>query len=695
MEQLLQDLFVKVLNMSITGSYAILAVIIVRLLLRRAPKLFSYGLWSIVLFRLVCPVSFSSALSLFNFFGGWKNMEHIPADLDLMDKPQVDLGIASVSNAVNTSLPAATPTASANPMQIMLFIYSVIWFTGIVILLCCGILSYLRLKRQISTAVLTENHVYECENIGSPFVIGILKPKIYLPPGLSASERSYILKHEQTHIKRFDHLLKPLAFLVLCIHWFNPLVWIGFLLMTRDMEMSCDESVLRAMGATIKKDYSNSLLNFAAGRKLIGGSPLAFGEHAVRDRIQNILNYRRPPTWIAVTAMSLLLVMSVGLVSNPQAGAEFSEKEKSTMAAVWAEALKTRDGKPRYDMMSEEMKSKFIEGQKHRSIPWNFNIGVSSPWVKSYDISIKGNSAEILYHLTDSTGGDYEEKELIYFGKENGKTVVIKSEELPSEWERVDYYAPTAEQAMKVYTQALLDSDYSTILSLTHSSQFDPNGQQIWDTVKIKGVKIVNKDVRDHKACYELELNIADGGSSAFERGNFPRWLWLVKDSQGWYAEGLMTGGAPEQSWWEEEVSGNQKNRTYTFDKLIYLSLLSSRSFDYAEKQMSGIKCTVNNELFEIDYPAAYSMNSNYSVSQPVYQKEKMDLEMAKAFEESTMGKVSISDFKEKYRYTIYTKDKVKTNFHLYVLDDQVWLSSFADNTADGSEITMYLCKLK
>jgi hypothetical protein len=353
------------------------------------------------------------------------------------------------------------------------------------------------------------------------------------------------------------------------------------------------------------------------------------------------------------------------------------------------------------------MKEQFIEGQKQRSDPWNFNIGVSSPWVKDYEITIKDGSAEILYHMTDSTQSIYDQKEIIYFGKENGKTVVSNAEELLSDWERYSYYAQTADEAMRAYTKALLESDYRTILALTPSAKLDPRGQLIWDTIKISGVKVVDSDVRDSKACYELELNVTNGGDSAFETGTSPRWLWLVKGPQGWYAEGLMTGGSPDADWWNAKPtliktgesgtndpffgSNMQATGTYGFDRLIYLSPLSSWTFDYAENRMKGVMFTIDTGLFQIDYPEG----DDYTVKQPAYHAEKMTDDMVRAFEESTMNQVSISDYKEKYRYTIYTGDNQKTGFRFYVLDNELWLASYADNTADGSEITKDIWKLR
>lgn len=419
---------------------------------------------------------------------------------------------------------------------------------------------------------------------------------------------------------------------------------------------------------------------------------------AVRSIIRGVRSNRRPFMWITAILVLIMIFASIGLLSDTGNKTESTRQEINSMAETWAEALKTRDGEPRYEIMSQDMKEQFVEGQKLRSEPWNFNIGVSSPWVVDYEITVTADSAEILYHLTDSTQQIYDKKEIIYFGKENGKVTVVGADELLNDWERYYYYAPTAEEAMQVYTKALLESDYLTILSLTHTAKLEPVGQQLWNTIKISKVRVAGEDVRDYNACYELELTIEDGGGSSFEKGISPRWLWLVKGDQGWYAEGLMSGGAPDQNWWSSGVPKKIRINTeswntgsFEFNRLIYLSPLSSSTFDYAENRMKGTEFTISDDLFEIDYPD----QDDLTIQQPVYARETMTDDMIRTFEKSTMHKVFISEYTGKYRYTIYTNDNHKIHFRLYVLDGQVWLSSYADNTADKSEIVMDLYELK
>jgi beta-lactamase regulating signal transducer with metallopeptidase domain len=711
----LTGIFLAILNMSITACFVILIVLFIRMLLRKAPKIFSYGLWGIVFFRLMCPFSVSSAFSLLRFFpetaGRLPSAGYSPGTVGIAGTGILTDTAPGVQRTVTLlqsgALPQSAPDSYLDQGQLLLTAFSMLWLLGTACLFCYGIWSYAKLKATLSTAVKTEENVFESESVPSPCVVGFLRPGIYLPLGIAGHERQYILRHERIHIRRLDHLLRPLAYFALCLHWFNPLVWLSFRLMARDMEMSCDESVLKEMGSDIKKAYSSSLLSFAVEGRRFSGSPLAFGEENVGRRIRNVLNYRRPPAWIAFAILLILAVSAIGLLTDPDIKSaledqptevSFTAQELRPMAEIWAESLKTRDGEPRYRMMSDEMKERFIKGQKERSEPWNFNIGVSSPWVTSYKVTISGDTAEITYTLTDSTQATYEQKEILHFGKEHGKTVVVQADELLSDWDRYSYHAPTAAEAFAAYKKALLESDYRAILALTPSAKLDPYGQIIWDTVSISKVSVVSQDIRRNKACYELELTIKDGGSSAFESGISPRWLWLAKDELGWYAEGLMTGGAPDTEWWDQAVSADpfsgeneRTEATYGFEKLLYLSPLSSSMFEFAENRMKEAQCSIGADHFSIDNPKE---KEHYEVTNPIYVKSELTEKMAADFEESTFGKISVADYSVKQRYKIRTEGNKNTNYCLYVMDNELWLASYTDNTADGSEITMALWKL-
>jgi len=319
----MMNLFLIFLNMSITASYVTLAVIIARFLLRRSPKIFFYILWSAVLIRLVIPVSFTTNFSILRFVqpqiqAGTGLMEFVPRDIGMQKNPVVDAGVIGISRLVNSSLPGASTIASANPMQIILWIGSIIWITGVAILLLYSIISYLKILTNIRTATLVKDNVYETDQISTPFVCGFLKPKIYIPTGVKEHELSHILLHEQTHIIRRDYLIKPFAFMLLILHWFNPMMWLSYSLMSKDMEMSCDEHVVNKMGDQIKGSYSTTLLSLSVSRSgLLTGSPLAFGESHVKERIKNILSYRQPSSWMVASSMLVIAALIVGCTANP------------------------------------------------------------------------------------------------------------------------------------------------------------------------------------------------------------------------------------------------------------------------------------------------------------------------------------------------------------------------------------------
>lgn len=323
----LQGMFTAILNMSITASYVAIGVMLVRVLLRKAPKLFSYVLWAVVLFRLVCPLSFSSGFSILGLLDVDSRthaalLEYVPQDIGFMKTPAIQSGFGSVDGAVNASLPQATPIASVNPMQIWMQLLSMIWIAGIVVLLTYSVLSYIKIKRQLLTATRVKDNIYESDQIRTAFVCGFLHPKIYIALGVEEADLPYLLEHERTHIRRKDHLVKPFAFFALILHWFNPLMWLSFALMSRDMEMSCDESVLQRMSQDARRGYSGSLLSLSVkGSGLFAANPLAFGESHVKARIKNVLNYKKPAFWVMVLAVIALVVSILAFSTNPPKGA--------------------------------------------------------------------------------------------------------------------------------------------------------------------------------------------------------------------------------------------------------------------------------------------------------------------------------------------------------------------------------------
>ncbi|MDD2235045.1 MAG: M56 family metallopeptidase [Desulfitobacteriaceae bacterium] len=379
---MLDNLFLQILNMSYTASIVILVVLGARLLLKIAPKIFSYALWSVVLFRLICPFSFESMFSLLPAITYPISQEIVYADI-----PAIDTGISAINQIVNSSLPAATPYASVNPLQILVFIGSVIWILGIAILLIYSMISLVKLRKRLRQAVHEKDNIYIAEQLNTPFVMGIFHPKIYLPAALAEQEKQYILLHEQTHIRRLDHVVKILSFFVLCLHWFNPLVWVAFFASGRDMEMSCDETVIKQLGKDMKKGYSASLLSLSTGRRILGGTPLAFGEGDTRDRIKNVLNYKKPTFWVVLVSVAAVLCVAVGLMTNPK-------DEEISFGGINADILE----------IDKENQTMTVKGIDENSIIGDWCI---LTWENDPFITVATNSKPMRLSLNDFSVGDH------------------------------------------------------------------------------------------------------------------------------------------------------------------------------------------------------------------------------------------------------------------------------------------------
>lgn len=309
-----ERMFLQLVNMSIGGGIAILLVLACRALLIRAPRRYCYALWALPLLRLLVPFTLEIPTSPLPL-----TADPIPLDIGLMETPQVHTGISSFNSAVNGLLPAGTPQTSANPLQIFIAIATVLYLAGLCAMLLHGLVALVRLRRRLAGAVCLESGVYEAVGIPTPFVLGLLRPRIYLPVGLIGAEQAHVLAHERAHIRRLDHVTRLLAHLALCLHWWNPLVWLAFRLSARDMELSCDERVLATSGADIRTGYANTLLNLSATRARLPGTPLAFGESDAKTRITNVLRYRRPALWLsAVASLVCLLAAACALTSRAQ-----------------------------------------------------------------------------------------------------------------------------------------------------------------------------------------------------------------------------------------------------------------------------------------------------------------------------------------------------------------------------------------
>ena len=312
----MNELFLKIINMSISASWLILAVLILRLDLKKAPKWVNVLLWGIVAVRLICPLSFESALSLI------PSSETIPLDIEMAAKPTIDSGVPAINSVVNPVLSSFAPPqhvlTSANPLQIWIPILNIIWLIGVGALLLYTAVSYWRLCRKVDTAVRYKGNIFQSENVSSPFVLGIIKPRIYLPFNMNGQDLEHVVAHEQAHIRRKDHWWKPLGFLLLTIHWFNPLMWLAYVLLCRDIELACDEKVIKELGNEQRADYMQALVACSVNRRMIAACPLAFGEVGVKERVKSVMNYKKPAFWVIIIAVIICVGVAACFLTNPK-----------------------------------------------------------------------------------------------------------------------------------------------------------------------------------------------------------------------------------------------------------------------------------------------------------------------------------------------------------------------------------------
>ena len=322
--------FLKLLNLSISASWLVLAVLVLRLGLKRSPKWMNVLLWGIVALRLVLPFSIESALSLI------PSAETVsPAAVQFAPAPTITSGVSVIDNAVNPSLSehfAAVPGMSVNPLYVWTEIAGWVWLIGLGAMLLYALVSYLRLRRRVSVSLPVQDHIYLCDAISSPFILGIVKPRIYLPSGLDEVQRQNVLAHERAHLARYDHWWKPLGFVLLAVYWFNPLLWLAYALFCRDIELACDERVIRTMDASAVKTYSTVLLACSMPHKAVISCPLAFGEVGVKERVRNALHYKKPAFWVVAASAIVCIAVAVCFLTNP---------EHETMK--WAKNLRVDD----------------------------------------------------------------------------------------------------------------------------------------------------------------------------------------------------------------------------------------------------------------------------------------------------------------------------------------------------------------
>lgn len=423
----MEAVFLKLLNMSIAGSWMIFAVILLRFPLKKAPRWVTCVLWGLVGIRLIFPFSIESILSLI------PSAQTIPENFVHMEQPAISSGIDVVNQIMNPVLSrqfAPDPASSADPLQIITYILSVIWLIGMALMLLYMVCSFFMLKARMRTAVRVRGNVWQSERVRSPFVLGMIRPRIYLPFHMSSAKMKYVIAHEKAHIRRHDHWTKPIGFLVLTVYWFNPVIWAAYILLCRDIEVACDESAVRNMGVDERKSYSMVLLSFGSGHHTPAICPLAFGEGNIRQRVKNVLNYKKPVLWMLIAAVIVCTAVAVCFMTNPK---EKIQKVDALEVAVKETILEYwKDDREEVDFQCEshvtlaelsgertdEKTGKTIETKEvyalvcEQSVSYDEEpftlVGASSmPAVLSFDMASDGS-----YNLTDywvPQDGDYNE----------------------------------------------------------------------------------------------------------------------------------------------------------------------------------------------------------------------------------------------------------------------------------------------
>lgn len=482
----LSQIFLTFLYKNMTVSVVIIAVLLARLLLRKMPKKYSYILWSIVGIRMIFDLPFATNISVFNLFRGFAKRS---STMGTMLTGSRKTNLQGATDALNTIGTTGTSTAHASrnttvgamthtltTSQMVLGILGLLWLIVVALFVAYGIYSYVKCRLLVRTAVIAHDiipdthkkkgivSVWECDRIPSPFVLGLIRPRIYIPFRMPKQEQAYILAHEQCHIRRLDPLWKLIAFLLLAVYWWNPLVWCAFFYMVRDMEMSCDEAVIEQFGNEIKQGYSNSLLSFAMERHPYSFAPIAFGEGDAGRRIKNVLNFKKPHTWVAILVIVLLVVVCVSCLTNgkdkissetasdtensqmPQQTVETTEApidsvNSSTVETPlsrvdqWAQAFCSRDVRTIQDMATDDAENELKE---ENLLDDNGNFGSSSPWpwfdeesgMPAYQITQSDDtSATILYYAQVSDPHVTVWKETLQYTRKDDK-IEIAHEEL-------------------------------------------------------------------------------------------------------------------------------------------------------------------------------------------------------------------------------------------------------------------------
>ena len=368
----MENVFLELFNMSITASWLVIAVIVFRFLFKKAPKSLRVIMWGLVALRLVCPFSLESVLSII------PSTEFVPSEIVYSDS-SADVSGAEIFNAignnpVNYDLGiqdgsvvfteySAPDGNTVNPLLIITYIASIVWVVGMAVMLLYTLISYLRILKKVREATPLKENIWICDNISTPFILGLVKPRIFLPSSMNEQDTEFVIAHEKAHLKRRDHFWKHLGFALLKVYWFNPVLWIAYILLCKDIELACDEKATKNYEPSQKAGYTQALLYFSVPKNSLFICPFSFSESGIKNRIKSVLNYKKPAFWLILVSVIATIVVSILVFSNPAKPNTEKPKEFDLDTAV-SQAIKdyNHPDEPDTDIVTTE--SHFIYGKE-------------------------------------------------------------------------------------------------------------------------------------------------------------------------------------------------------------------------------------------------------------------------------------------------------------------------------------------
>lgn len=548
----MEHIFLTLLNRSITAGWLILAVLVLRVLLRKMPRWIICLLWGCVAFRLICPFSLESIVSLI------PSREMLPPETVMSASPRIESGVGMVDNVINPVLQQSLsprPENSANPLQVWLTVAGMIWIAGVILMLVFAFVSYIRLYLRIRTAVRIQEQIYTSEFVDTPFLLGVIKPRIYLPYGMSEEMRIPVIAHEQAHLKRRDYLWKLSGYMLLTVYWFHPLCWAAYSLFCKDIELACDEKVIRNYDAKQRRAYSEALLACSQGRHRAAMCPLAFGEVGVRKRILSVIQYKKPAFWAIAVAIVICVAAVVCLLTDPvengdgegestltnvensqgqtegeagrngtgeastpeetgrenggetegngrTSGGETENTTPEELVSGWARAFVRRDGDQIMAMATEEMAADFRDRDLLAGPEGQSSFGLSSPWPLDEE-------ADVVVHTVSDT-----QAEIYYYAWTSEPHVTVWKEELTLE-ERDGRYAVTAENLIwydEISSGEIFAQLYGIPLKI-HGTRMDYIGTGTWDTLNKNALlssSSLYRDLFEPESAVVWLLNLSD-----------------------------------------------------------------------------------------------------------------------------------------------------------------------------------------